>query len=357
MSLGLDDIGNLSGLLDNKASGVPLELSLDLIDEDPNQPRNVFDEAKLNELAETIKNRGVKTPISVRPSDTSGRYVINHGARRFRASKIAEKSTIPAFIDTKYTAEDQIVENIQRDNLTPREVAEFIDKRLKEGMKKGEIAKVIGKSNAYVSQHINLLNMPKAIAEAFNSGRCQDITVISELMTAYKQTSEEVTKWLADESLDINRSTVRLLREYIDESADKKSKQTPQEQQEESGASVELTEAGAGVNTMSGENDEQIGKTHNEHGLAEYHNHSMGIGEQSDPPQISTDKSEKDAKPADPEKIKRAIVQIEIYGRPGQLILNKRPSSHGNAWMKYEDEGEEFEGTLEQVKVTAIIEG
>src|SRR4051812_12362920 len=62
----------------------PIALALDLIDEDPNQPRKLFDLASLAEMAETIRIRGVKTPISVRPNpQAKGRYLINHGARRY----------------------------------------------------------------------------------------------------------------------------------------------------------------------------------------------------------------------------------------------------------------------------------
>ena len=76
-----------------------IDLDINLIDEDPNQPRKTFD--NITELSESIKERGVKSPISVHPID-NGRYMINHGARRYRASKLAGKTTIPAFIDDDY---------------------------------------------------------------------------------------------------------------------------------------------------------------------------------------------------------------------------------------------------------------
>jgi len=103
-------------------TGVPLSLPLELIDEDPDQPRTAgnsgFSPESIAELGATIKTRGVKSPISVREHPKApGRYLINHGARRFRASKWAGKTTIPAFLDADYTNDDQVIENLQRDAL------------------------------------------------------------------------------------------------------------------------------------------------------------------------------------------------------------------------------------------------
>ena len=137
--MNLDSLEDLSSLLNAPApvTGVPLLLKLSQIQEDPNQPRKIFDEEKLRELADSIKVRGVKTPISVHEDESNpGFYIINHGARRYRASMMAGKETIPAYIDGDYTFLDQLVENIQRDNLTPRETADGIALMLNSGMKK-----------------------------------------------------------------------------------------------------------------------------------------------------------------------------------------------------------------------------
>lgn len=189
--LGLDGLGDLSSLLDepqaaNAAPGGPQELPLDLIDEDPHQPRTAdnpgFSPESIAEIGETIKARGVKSPISVRENpDAPGRYLINHGARRYRGSKWAEKTTIPAFIDNDYNEADQVIENLQRNELTAREIADFIGRELAKGKKKSEIAKEIGKSPAFVTQHVTLLDLPEPIAKAFNAGRSKDVTVINEL--------------------------------------------------------------------------------------------------------------------------------------------------------------------------------
>ncbi len=130
--LGLEGMGDLSALLAGPTAaangGGPLDLDMGLIDEDPHQPRTEdnpgFSDESLDELAASIRLRGVKTPISVRDNpDAPGRYLINHGARRFRGSKRADKATIPGFIDNDYNEADQVVENLQRNELTAREIA------------------------------------------------------------------------------------------------------------------------------------------------------------------------------------------------------------------------------------------
>ena len=321
--LGLDSIGDLSGLLSEPeatpAGSGPQHIALDLIDEDPNQPRHAdnpgFSKESLAELAETIRLRGVKTPISLRDSiEQPGRYIINHGARRFRASKIASKDSIPAFIDNDYLEVDQVIENLQRNELTPREIADFIGRELAKGKKKSDIAKELGKSPAFVTQHVTLLDLPEPIAEAFQSGRTNDVTLINELAKAYKDDDEAVTAWLADDDQDISRGSVKQLREYIEAESQGYG-------QEDAGQP-----AGTGVDTQGPEE---------------------GPGEASKPA----------PKEPDPEKLKKAIVQVRHDGRPGRLILNKRPPAHGFAWVKYDDDGHEFEADLSTVELVAVIEG
>jgi len=317
--LGLDGMNDLSDLLDGPASaakvGGPLELDIDLIDEDPRQPRTAdnpgFTDESLRELSASIRLRGVKTPISVRTNpDVSGRFIINHGARRFRGSKRAGKSTIPGFIDNDYNEADQVVENLQRNELTAREIADFIGREMAKGIKKGEIAKSISKSPAFVTQHITLLDLPDPIAEAFNSGRVKDVTVINELVTAYKKKPQDVSAWLDDDSQEITRGSVKLLREFLD---DKSRHETGEE------------EAAIDPNTVEGSEGEAIGK-------------------------------EKEEKPTDPDKLKKAIVRVQHDGRPARLILTRRPPAEGFAWLKYDDDGHEFGADLTSVKLVAVLE-
>ena len=319
--LGLDSMGDLSALLDAPATaangGGPLELDMDLIDEDPKQPRTEnnpgFSDESLDELAASIALRGVKTPISVRDNhDAPGRFIINHGARRFRGSRRAGKTAIPGFIDNDYNEADQVVENLQRNELTAREIADYIGRELAKGIKKGEIAKSISKSPAFVTQHVTLLDLPDPIAQAFNSGRANDVTVINELVTAFKKKPQEVGGWLGDENQEITRGSVKLLREFLDD----KRKHEEQDDDEGSGG---------------------------------------GDGDSYGPD--GKDAKKKNEKPDDPEKLKKAIVQVQHNDRPARLILNRRPPAEGFAWLKYDDDGHEFEANLAQVQLVALLEG
>ena len=324
--LGLDGLGDLAGLLNeqpaaNAGGAGPQELPLDLIDEDPHQPRTAdnpgFSPESIAEIGETIKARGVKSPISVRENpDAPGRYLINHGARRYRGSKWAHKTTIPAFIDNDYNEADQVIENLQRNELTAREIADFIGRELAKGKEKSEIAKEIGKSPAFVTQHVTLLDLPEPIAKAFNTGRAKDVTVINELVTAFNKNPEEVGVWLADDSQELTRGSVKLLREYLDD----------KRQHEDDERNSDTLESTASARPAAGEGDHA---TH----------------------------SRRDPQEADPNRLRRAIVHVQHDGRPARLILNRRPPVEGHAWLKYEDDGHELAADLAQVQLVALLEG
>lgn len=174
------------------------EIDITLISEDIHQPRKEFNQETLRELTETIKLRGVKSPISVRPNpDKPGTYIINHGARRYRASINAGLTKIPAFIDTDYSEADQVIENLQRDDLTSREIADFIGRQLAGGKTKSEIARLIGKTNPYITMHATLLDLPDPLGEVYRTGRCTDVTALYDLTRLYKANKDEVITWLA----------------------------------------------------------------------------------------------------------------------------------------------------------------
>lgn len=329
--LGLDSIGDLSDLLSQPEAAAqgagPLALLLDLIDEDPHQPRTNdnpgFSAESLEELAATIRLRGVKTPISVREHpEAPGRFIINHGARRTRASKLAGKDTIPAFIDNDYNEADQVIENLQRNELTAREIGDFIGRELAKGRKKGEIAKSIGKSPAFITQHVTLLDLPEPIAVAFNSGRVKDVTVVNELVTAFKKNPDEVVAWLDDDSQELTRGSVKLLREFLD---DKRRHNEDDERYIVDGFPCETDAEGA-------DHDEN----------------AQGP---------DTNANGKGRKELDPDKLKKAIIQVTHDDRPARLILNRRPPAEGWAWLKYEDDGHEFEADLGTVRLVALLEG
>ncbi len=201
------------------------QIPLSLIVEDPTQPRKFFDPDSLAELTETIRTRGVKTPISVRPNpDQPGIYIINHGARRYRASRDAGLSSIPAYIDTDYSLADQVVENLQREGLTSREVVDYIGREIASGKTHEQIGKLIGKSSSYVSLHAAALDLPEPVAELFNSGRLTDIAAIFNLKSIFKKYPLELTDWLKySKPDDITRTKIQQFRKFLESRDDEKS--------------------------------------------------------------------------------------------------------------------------------------
>lgn len=211
---GLDQFNSASfledNLLDAANSGRPLLVSLDQISPDPDQPRQDFNPERLEELAASIKERGVKSPISVKPANGDGVYFINHGERRWRAARVAGLAEIPVFIDDDHTGYDQVIENIQREGLTPLEIAHFVERRLEAGDKKGQIAKLLGKPASYVSDHAIFFQLPDCVRDLYDSGRCRTIQALASLYRLYKDFPDEVASFLRGERT-ISNNEVRTL--------------------------------------------------------------------------------------------------------------------------------------------------
>jgi ParB family chromosome partitioning protein len=307
-------------------TGRPLILKLDLIAEDPAQPRAEdnpgFSPASIAELASTIQLRGVKSPVSVRKNPSApGRYIINHGARRYRASKVAGKADIPAFIDDDYSQVDQVIENLQRNELTAREIANWIGREMAAGKKKGYIAKSLGKSAAFVSQHVTLLDLPEPIAHAFNTGRANDVTVVNELVTAYKKKPREVTEWLEGERLELTRGAVKQFREFLEQA---------------------LFAIAAGAPDENPDTDAVAS--------------SKGDTRTSEVANPSIDALPSSLKSArNQASVVQTVVRVVHNNRPAQLNLTRRPSGEGTAWVRYDDDGRERKAKLSEVRLVALV--
>ena len=143
--------------------GQPTCIAIDRIDEDPDQPRRSFDEQKLEELAESVRQHGVLQPIVLRQATEEGRYVIVVGARRYRAAKRAGLRDIPAFIHAVGSADRyvQMIENIQRDDLDAPEIAAFVADRLEQGDNQSDISRKLGKPRDWVSRYASVQSMPE----------------------------------------------------------------------------------------------------------------------------------------------------------------------------------------------------
>ena len=142
-----------------------VEINLDEIRSNPYQPRKVFDEDALNELAASIKEYGIVQPIIVKKSIKG--YELVAGERRTKASHIAGLKTIPAIIkdfNDQDMMEIALIENIQRENLNPIEEAESYANIIKlRGMTQEEFANKFGKSRSYVTNILGLLKLPERV--------------------------------------------------------------------------------------------------------------------------------------------------------------------------------------------------
>lgn len=174
---GLDEIfGNIDSALEEiqkKESGNSLTIKVDEIRPNPYQPRKTFDKEALKELAESIKEHGVFTPILVKKSIQG--YELIAGERRLRASKLAGKKDIPAIIvdfDDKQMMEISLLENIQREDLSSIEEAKAYEQLIKRlNYTQDECAKRVGKSRTHITNTLRLLKLPLKVQEMLSSGK------------------------------------------------------------------------------------------------------------------------------------------------------------------------------------------
>ncbi len=190
-------LGSLLGILDNeekdiKSSGgdnnLPInDINMHLIDNNPNQPRKNFDQASLEELAQSIKQHGVIQPIIL--TKRNSRYMIVAGERRFRAAKIVGLKTIPAVIKDYTSAqikEIALLENIQREDLNPIESARALDELLKDFNWTQEVlAERLGKSRSSIANTLRLLSLSAEVLKMvedgkLSAGHARSLVVVSD---------------------------------------------------------------------------------------------------------------------------------------------------------------------------------
>ena len=150
------------GLVEEAKPNEIVEIKISEIRSNPYQPRKIFDEEALNELASSIKEHGIVQPIIVKKSIKG--YELVAGERRTKAPKIAGLETVPAIVkdfDDEQMMEIALIENIQRENLNPIEEAMAYDSILKSSnITQDELAKKFGKSRSYITNSLGLLRLP-----------------------------------------------------------------------------------------------------------------------------------------------------------------------------------------------------
>nr|WP_281182364.1 MULTISPECIES: ParB/RepB/Spo0J family partition protein [Salinicoccus] len=188
------------------------DVSLSEIRKNPYQPRVEFNPEKLEELADSIGTHGVLQPIILRKSVKG--YDIVVGERRFRASKIAGRKTIPAIV--KELSDDDmmelaIIENLQREDLNPLEEAmsyrQLMEKR---ELTQSEVAERLGKSRPYIANMLRILNLPNAVKKLINEKKLSGAHGRTLLSLKDPIAQEEAAKKAVSESM-----SVRALEQYV----------------------------------------------------------------------------------------------------------------------------------------------
>lgn len=187
-------------LLENESDGELLTLPITKVEPRDEQPRSVFDDEKLQELADSISQYGVIQPITVRKRE-NGYYQIIAGERRWRASRLAGLTEVPVRVvsaDDRRTAELALVENLQREDLNPIEEARGYKSLIEEyGLTQEEAAKSVGKSRPAVANAMRLL------------GLCPDVLLMlerGELSAGHARPLLQLDD--ADEQLDAAKSVI-----------------------------------------------------------------------------------------------------------------------------------------------------
>lgn len=284
------------------SDGKPVLFDISEVMEDPNQPRQEFEETSLRELAENIKARGIKSPISVKPRNVEGKYIINHGARRYRAAILAGLERIPAFIDGEHGDYDQIAENIHRENLTPLEIALFIKKRLSVGDKKADIARRLNRDRAFVTQHAALIDPPEFLLSLYRSGKCGSAVHLYELRNLYETHGEEVVGW-CEKVAEITRKGIIALKDSLN-GGDKQDRSQLGE-----GKETEKVEAQRAENR--GQNKDLSTKTVED---TKQPNKANGV-----------------------DRIRKPLLLVRHDKKSASIVLDRKPSAEGLVFICYEE--------------------
>lgn len=192
-------------------------LPINEVKPNPNQPRETIDRDGLDELVQSIRNQGVVEPILVRPHDgDETEFMIIAGERRWRAAKEVGLETIPGVIrdlNSRKAYVLSLVENIQRENLSPLEEARAYQRLMnEEDMNQEEVAKTVGKSRSSVANRVRLLALPDPIQKALDNGDISAGHARALLGINDKETARDLLGTIIQKSLNV-RQTEQLVEE------------------------------------------------------------------------------------------------------------------------------------------------
>ena len=247
-----------------------LRIPVDMIEPNPFQPRMSFDQDALQELAASIKTFGLIQPITVRKK-TADRYQIIRGERRFKACRLAGMDMVPAYIrdaNDQGMLEMAIVENIQRENLDPIEVAMSYQRLIEEcRLTQEQMADRVGKKRASVTNYLRLLKLPAKVQHDLKVGLLSVGHAKVLLGVEDQAIQEQLCDLVIKKGLSVRQLEEKIHELSVKEKPSKKEVQLPDEYYKvlehigkffDKDISLKRTESGKGTMTIHFDSDEEI---------------------------------------------------------------------------------------------------
>jgi ParB family transcriptional regulator, chromosome partitioning protein len=186
-----------------------IELDLDQVVPNPDQPRKTFRQAALEELAASIEKHGLIQPVTVKPNEHGG-YILVAGERRYRAHQMLGKTTIAAIVTNGNADEIALIENIQREDLNPLETAEALSQMMaRYRYTQEELGKVIGKAQNTVSEFLKINSLSPRVKENY---RTSDREFPRSVMLEIARLNDEDEQFRLWETVKGNKLSVRATR-------------------------------------------------------------------------------------------------------------------------------------------------
>jgi ParB family chromosome partitioning protein len=250
--------------LSNDAKSSLNEIDVDLISDNPRQPRKELTKSEFDDLVNSVKTHGVMQPIVVREIETG--YELIAGQRRLAASRGAKKKTIPAVIrnvDDKTALALSLIENIQRVDLSPMDEAHSIDMLKKEfKLSNEECAKILGKNKKAVTDILNLINLPKELQEVYDSGKAISPQTLSELRKSFASHKDQTILFINNNESITYSQAVAFYKSLKEQSRFIESGEQNETQNQEDGLGDNISEvsgetAGGDAREPSGEEEQK----------------------------------------------------------------------------------------------------
>lgn len=326
---------------------VVLDIELEKVVEDPDQPRQEFDEESLAVLADDIRIRGVQTPIAVRPLE-GGVYKIIHGARRYRAAKMAGMATIPLIVQANEVLFDdysQVAENTKRAGLHPMDIARFIQKRKEQGESNKAIAEKLGEQPEYIIHHLALLDAPLLIMDAFRDGKIRGAQSVWRLARLHEKDPLAVEELLRHS----DRITQKMIRdagagqsEQISSNQERTSEEVkPKDHSHVDSTYAQSIESSSVNDDVSANPGVDVGETSRTDPDAgsddDVHQARSTVRVEKQVSRSAESTSQGGAHRSERERLQRPVVYGVLDGRPVEVMVFWKPTDHGLVWIKWED--------------------